>query len=316
MYLDLVSPNRFGVTKYFLDTTKEFTYSLGYTTKGMQKAYSMEFDDHGIIMMSHYVDDENAGTHYYSPVKIAHYALAAYNDYALNGDEKNLQIFNLHIRFLKENYALFNDRDDLVVWLTPSTNPKYNIPINYKSAIVQGLIMSALVRAYLVNGDSQALDLANKSVNILDIPVEEGGLLAQSKWGPMFEEYPCLPYSHVINGFMFCLIGLYDLYLIDKNNSVKQKFDVGISSLIKTFDDWILPYWSKYDLWDISNDKKVNLATRHYHFLHVDQLDILSQMSGKDELDQLSRLLVKQLKSPISFIRVYFNKFEKLILKK
>ena len=316
MYLDLVAPNRFGVTPYFLNPKEQFTYGLGYTTNGMQKAYSMEFDDQGIIMMSHYVDDENSGGHYYSPVKIAHYALAAYNDYITDGRQEMLDIFNKHIDFLKENYVHFNDDGETAIWLTPSTNPKYNIPVNYKSSIVQGLVISALSRAYVLNKDELALELANKATKILSVPVEEGGLLADSKWGKMYEEYPCTPYSHVINGFMFCLMGLYDLYLVNQKEETKQLFDEGIESLLKVLDDWIMPFWSKYDLWDLTNGKKENLATRHYHYLHIDQLDIMYQLSGREEFLELKKKLFRQLKSPVSFFRVYFNKFQKLILKK
>lgn len=316
MYIDLFFPNRFRVTESFLYPNDRFTYSLGYTTLGMQKAYSMVFDADGIIMMSHYVDDPNSGGHYYSPVKIAHYALAAYNDYVMEGDEAFLKKFNSHIDYLKKTWRNLNEDVNSIIWVTPSSNPKYNISYNYKSSIVQGLVISSLVRAYVLNQDQEALELGIKAANILEIEVENGGLLAKSQWGDMYEEYPCEPYSHVINGFMFCLIGLYDLFLVTRNDRIKTLFDKGINSLLNVIDDWILPYWSKYDLWDITCHKKVNLATRHYHYLHIDQLDILHKMTDNIKFLETKERLERQLISPISFLIVYFNKFEKLILKK
>ncbi len=315
---DIVSPNRFGVSREFLDASEDFSYSLDYTTHGMVHSYNMKFDNDGIIMMSHYIDDINAGSHYHSPVKIAHYALAAYNDYRKSLNSKYLDEFNKHVNWLKSNVSKLSmdHYGTCVVWKTPSTNPKYNLQINYVSAIVQGLVISALSRAYMLNNDIQALSLAKEAIKILEVPVEKGGLLANSAWGPMYEEYPALPYSHVVNGFMFCLMGLYDLNAVSLDKKAKALFDAGINTLISVIPAWLTTNWSKYDLWDLTNNKEVNLATRHYQLLHVDQLRILFYMSKETKLLSTADKLEQQSKNILSGIGIYYNKFRKLILKK
>lgn len=317
---DIVKPNRFGVNADCFYRGKPYPYSLDYSIAGMVEAYGMTFDDDGIIMMPHYIDhiekSKLSELYYYSPVKIAHYALGAYNDFLKDGSTGNLLKFDRHIQYLVENKEHFNNNKDIVIWRTPSSNPKYNLGNNYVSAIVQGLVISALVRAYTIKQDEDYLNLALKASNILLIPVEEGGLLATSKWGEAYEEYPSTPYSHVVNGFIFCLIGLKDLHMVSRNDKVGDLFDKGIETLIKMIDDWILPHWSKYDLLDITKGSAVNLATRHYHYLHIDQMEIMWLLTNNQFFKNTKNKLINQMNNPLNQLRIYTNKFKKLILKK
>lgn len=317
---DIIKPNRFGVSKNFIYNGEAYPYSLDYTKKGMIKAYDMTFDKNGIIMMAHYIDHiekyDLSEAHYHSPVKIAHYALGAFNDYLKDGDNENLEVFERHVKYLIDNKEYFKNNNDIVVWRTPSSNPKYDLGKNYVSAIVQGLIISVLARAYIIKQDESYLDTALKASKPLTIPVEEGGLLAKSKWGKAYEEYPCEPYSHVINGFIFCLIGLKDLHMVSKNDKIGDLFDTGVETLIKMIDGWILPYWSKYDLLDITKGSTINLATRHYHYLHIDQLEIMWILTDKIIFKECMEKLMSQMNNPLNQTRIYTNKFRKLILKK
>lgn len=317
---DIFAPNRFGVNKNCIYKGEPYPYSLDYTTKGMVEAYEMIFDKNGIIMMSHYIDhrvEQNASTlHYYSPVKIAHFALGAFNDYLKTGNEKTLHQFEKHIEYLVISKEYFGDNEEIILWRTPSSNPKYDLAENYVSAIVQGLVISALVRAYTLKKKSEYLDIALGATKLLNIPVEKGGLLADSKWGIAYEEYPCLPYSHVVNGFMFCLAGLKDLHMVSQDKKVGEMFDSGVDTLTNMLDHWILPYWSKYDLLDITKGNSVNLATRHYHYLHIDQLEIMWLMSEDQIFKNYRNKLIRQMNNPLNQTRIYANKFKKLILKK
>jgi hypothetical protein len=54
-----------------------------------------------------------------------------------------------------------------------------------------------------------------------------------------FEEYPSSPPSYVLNGFVYALFGLIDLYRVTNNQSVKFDIDRCISTLknrLKDFD--------------------------------------------------------------------------------
>ena len=84
---DMFYPLRFEVSdNYHPDKNIEsfnFPYGLDYTTDKMLRRYRMIKDHNGIVMFPHYIDHKSnsSDTHYYSPVKIAHYALASFNDF-------------------------------------------------------------------------------------------------------------------------------------------------------------------------------------------------------------------------------------------
>lgn len=80
------------------------------------------------------------------------------------------------------------------------------------SAMAQGHAMSLLSRAYSQSRNPLYLRAAYRAINPFLVPSSEGGVLTylfgQHPW---YEEYPTVPPSFVINGFMYALFGLYDL---------------------------------------------------------------------------------------------------------
>ena len=117
-----------------------------------------------------------------------------------------------------------------------------------------------------------------------------------------------MPYSHVVNGFMFCLIGLWDLHQVGQIAEAKELHDQGVDTLINLIPAWKLPYWSKYDLFDLTSGGRVNLSTRHYHFLHIDQLTLLHRQAGWAVLEETRGLFARQVKRWSSAVRIYANK--------
>lgn len=312
---DVRNPFRFNVSLKYLSGEDIWPYGLDYSSDGMHDYYKLKEDENGIIMMSHYIDHKSEESNYYSPVKIAHYALGAYNDYLKTGKDIYEIRFKKHLEFLVNNYSKLKIKDSGIVWTTPSTNPKYNIPMDYISAIVQGLVISALARGYELYKDEKYKELAEQALKIFRIPVEQGGILARTKWGNVYEEYPCLPYSHVVNGFIFSLMGLFDLWKICGSVDARLLYLEGIETLNKLLPEWYTKHWSKYDLRDISNNQSINLATHHYHCLHADQLKITYLQTGEEIFDKYYKLTEKQLNNRWVLMSVYFKKFQSLILK-
>lgn len=141
------------------------------------------------------------------------------------------------------------------------------------------------------------------------------GGLAKSQWGSFYEEYPAVPYSHVVNGFVFSLIGLHDSWRVLKIDLSKELFDVGVETLIKVLPFWYTSNWSKYDLRDLTNKQNVNLATHHYQCLHADLLRVLYLQSNCEDVLQYQQRTEQQLKNKWYLFLVYVNKFKSLILK-
>ncbi|XP_012552772.1 D-glucuronyl C5-epimerase [Bombyx mandarina] len=148
------------------------------------------------------------------------------------------------------------------------------------SAMSQGHAISVLARAYSRSGDVTYLQAARRALYVLDVPSHAGGVKAL--WMDKFvwyEEYPTKPPLFVLNGFIYTLLGLYDLHVIEGENSMslaKKMFDDGMTSL-KT----LLPLFdtgsgSFYDLRHFTLGVSPNIARWDYHATHVNQLYLLA----------------------------------------
>lgn len=65
-----------------------------------------------------------------------------------------------------------------------------------------------------------------------------------------FEEYPTTPGSFVLNGFLYSLLGLYDLASINRNgtNKSRQLYDEGMATLKEMLPLYDTGSGSIYDL--------------------------------------------------------------------
>jgi heparosan-N-sulfate-glucuronate 5-epimerase len=147
------------------------------------------------------------------------------------------------------------------------------------SAMGQGHALSLLARAYsaTTNNSHYGEACAKAVATIFDRPGTENGVRAMFMeklvW---FEEYPTTPSSFVLNGFMYALLGLYDVKALDVMGSAQKAetlYDLGMISL-KT----MLPLFDTgsgtfYDLRHFTVPGiSPNLARLDYHVTHINQL--------------------------------------------
>ncbi|CAG9095469.1 unnamed protein product [Plutella xylostella] len=122
--------------------------------------------------------------------------------------------------------------------------------------------------------------LSCRALSLLHVPSHAGGVKAM--WMDKYvwyEEYPTTPPLFVLNGFIYTLLGLYDLHITEGENSIslaKTMFDDGMISL-KT----LLPLFdtgsgSFYDLRHFTLGVSPNIARWDYHATHVNQLYLLA----------------------------------------
>ncbi|XP_048775492.1 D-glucuronyl C5-epimerase B-like [Ostrea edulis] len=150
------------------------------------------------------------------------------------------------------------------------------------SAMGQGQAISLLVRAYVASKDSTYLEAAGRALDIFDIPSSEGGVLAKflNKYD-WYEEYPTTPSSFVLNGFIYSLIGLYDLKEIaigrirEKAAKLYEKGMMTLKTMLPMFDSGIGTF---YDLRHITAGLAPNRARWDYHKVHIKQLYLLVEL--------------------------------------
>lgn len=156
------------------------------------------------------------------------------------------------------------------------------------SAMGQGHGISVLARAYYHSGgDRQYLDAALRALRPFRILSKDGGVLAQYLGQvPWYEEYPTHPPSFVLNGFIYSLIGLYDLLTLAPSLQAREAtvlFQQGMKSLKKLLLAFDTGSGTNYDLRHLTLGCAPNIARWDYHATHVNQLLLLATID-KDPL--------------------------------
>ncbi|NWZ86627.1 GLCE epimerase, partial [Poecile atricapillus] len=150
------------------------------------------------------------------------------------------------------------------------------------SAMAQGQAMSTLVRAYRLTGEPAFLSAALRATAPFKLPAERRGVKAvfmeRHDW---YEEYPTTPSSFVLNGFMYALIGLYDLKETageERGREARLLYERGMESLKAMLPLFDTGSGSVYDLRHFTLGTAPNLARWDYHTTHINQLQLLASV--------------------------------------
>lgn len=226
---------------------------------------------------------ESGGKSYPALAIIPAYALCNYNNYLKTKNQSYKEEFLNVVAWLEKNFV---EKDNYGYWETlhPIKGRGYHCKPPFISSLAQGLSISTLSRAYLITNNNAYLNLIEKTLNIYDIKVSDGGILEIDEAGNYwYEEYPNPKRpTHVLNGMIFSLIGPYDYYMITGNKKAKLIFDRGIKTLKKHLQDYELNLgflkWSRYDSY------KMFYASQHYHSMHIAQLKYLYEITNDEVL--------------------------------
>ena len=184
------------------------------------------------------------------------------------------------------------------------------LPPGWISAMGQGQAMSLLARAYFTFGTQAYVKALSQAIKPFTVSSTNGGVRAvfmeKYVW---YEEYPTIPSSFVLNGFIFSLIGLYDYKAlledkfkanstfslptninqeyralgVDLQNDYKlvaRLFDEGMTSLkamLPLYDGGSRTF---YDLRHFMLKMSPNVARWDYHLVHINQLALLKSLSA------------------------------------
>jgi len=219
----------------------------------------------------------------YRAVALAQYGLAEYG-YSLTGNTA------FHRKqCLISAKALLELQDDRGGWLYPFTSThgrtKYSLENGWYSAMAQGQAISLFARANALEPNPAYAEAAHRALAVLETPLEQGGVLTKISGRNdlvFYEEFPDFPAAHILNGFIFCLIGLYDGAQVFQDQEAGRMFRQGIQTL-KT----ILPLYdgdklSSYDLVHAVNPPRNRNIDRKYHIIHVKLLQALDAIEPSD----------------------------------
>jgi len=202
----------------------------------------------------------------YFPIAIFQYGLGCYDRYLINRDYQDLIDFYKIICWA-EQHLKENGSWDCFKMLKSA---KYNV-----SSMCQAEGASLLYRAYKNSGQQKYLCLAEKAIDYMLLPIEEGGTAKYEGDFIYLEEYPQEPRRSVLNGWIFSIFGLYDATLQNPDR-YKEKLNKTVETLANNLEFYDMKVWSRYDAVG-------NVASPAYHCLHIAQLDTLYDIFENDK---------------------------------
>ncbi len=269
--------------EYYMLFAEKADYQGAYDSSGIP-----QLDYHGLIGLQ------------YNPIAIAQFGLGNYNVWHRTGDPARRAKFFLIAAWLSSH--LEQNTHGLWVW-NHHFDWEYRDTLKapWYSALAQGQGISVLVRAYKESGDASYLDAAQRAFASFQQPIENGGVAFTDAAGDLwFEEYLVSPPTHILNGFIWALWGLYDYFLATRDQTAHELFSRGVRTLLHNLDCYDLGFWSLYEQ---SGTRLPMVASPFYHQLHIVQLRIMHRLTGEDQFARVADRWENYSRSPTNRTR-------------
>jgi hypothetical protein len=160
-------------------------------------------------------------------------------------------------------------------WLMKYDNPKYPwLTAPWTSALASGNAISALLRGWELFGLESHLAAAEAAYQALHQPRAGIRLYEEADNELWYEEYPAQPPVRVLNGHVYCLLGVADYARVSGDPEAESRWRRAAATAIAHLRDFDLGYWSAYDL------RWREPASIHYHKnIHIPQLRVLAALT-------------------------------------
>ena len=215
------------------------------------------------------------------PVAIFQYGLGAYDLYLQTGEPR------FEKKFLQCVKWTINHIDEKGRW----NNFSHYSPDYPYGAMAQGEGASLLIRGYKHTGKERYLKAAQKAIDFMLLPLEDGGTTKYEGDDVYLMEYTFK--GMVLNGSIFSWWGLYDYVLITNDDGeYKQMLEITLKTLIRVLPKFRCSYWSMYNLDGL-------IASPFYHNLHIAQMQAMFHLTAIPIFDEYAKKWIRQQKNPI-----------------
>jgi hypothetical protein len=242
----------------------------------LQKAdYAGHYDEQGIPLL----DYKGSLGRQYNPIAIAQFGLGNFNLFCRTGEPERGQKFLAVADWLVAN--LETNGAGLRVW-RHHFDWEYRTTLRgpWQSALAQGQGISVLVRAYSETSNPIYMEAAANAFAALQKETGEGGMVHVDDRGDLWlEEYIVSPPTHILNGFIWAMWGVYDYWLATDDEAARRLFAAAVGTLRRNVSRYDVGFWSLYEL---AGTWLKMLASPFYHRLHIAQLGVLHRLTGED----------------------------------
>ncbi len=263
--------------------------------------YPGYYDEHGIPMLDYH---GNVGLQY-NPIAIAQYGLGNYNLYCRTGEERRKAKFFNIADWLVEN--LEETSYGTRVWYHHfdwEYRDKLKAP--WYSGLAQGQGLSLLVRAHQESGNDCYLEAGREVFDTFKKDLKEGGVTCTDSKGYIWlEEAIVDPPTHILNGFIWAIWGVYDYFLHTKDQVASRLFEEAVKTLSDNLSEFDVGFWSLYEQ---SGTRMKMLASPFYHSLHIVQLKVMHKLTGDTIFKHFADKWDTYRKSPIKKSAALFYK--------
>jgi heparosan-N-sulfate-glucuronate 5-epimerase len=214
----------------------------------------------------------------HNPIAIAQYGLARFNRWLTTGAAEDsaawMAVAQWLVRELKPN------DHGVPVWMHHFDWPyRQVLKAPWYSGLAQGNGLSMLVRAARSTSDAQFADAAHAAFESFTRDVSAGGVMATDEQGDLWiEEYLVDPPSHILNGFIWALWGVYDYAQWSGSPQALKIWECCLNTLERRLHEFDTGWWSLYEA---RNQGEEMPASRYYHTLHITQLQVLHRQTGR-----------------------------------
>ena len=224
-------------------------------------------DERGVLL--------SGAQRYYHPIRIAQFALHRFGVWRSTQDPGARADFLAQANWLRDHQQR-EGTPGLYRFDFPWD--KYGAPSGWSSAMAQGEAISVLLRAHDVEPAAGYADAATNASQPFGAEIDRGGVVWQSGGEIFFEEIANEHAPHVLNGCIFALWGVWELW---ERGGGEQWLGPLIERCAGTLRRWLPRYdtgwWTLYSLMVSATDQP-HVATLKYHQFHIAQMRVLARI--------------------------------------
>ncbi len=263
--------------------------------------YPGPYDSQGIPML----DYRGALGLQYNPIAIAQWGLAHYNRFA----ETDEETYRLNARRAADWLCQNLEQNDRGLWVWNhhfDWEYRETLKAPWYSGLAQGQGVSLLLRVYALTKDAAYAVAAERAFVPLTRLIAEGGVIFEDGDRNLWiEEYLVSPPTHVLNGFIWALWGVFDDWSARADSTARNIFDRGVTTLLRNLERYDRGYWSLYEQ---SGTRLKMLASPFYHRLHIVQLRVMSQLTGEGKFEEVAQRWEGYAREPANRTRAWVEK--------
>jgi heparosan-N-sulfate-glucuronate 5-epimerase len=253
-----------------------------YMTLRQKADYGGPYDSQGIPML----DYRGVIGRQYNPIAIAQWGLANYNRFLETHEQTHRRKVLRAGDWLCQN--LEQNAHGVWVW-NHQFDWEYReiLKAPWFSGLAQGQGVSLLLRVHAMTAEPAYLSAAECAFVSLTRLIDDGGVLFEDDDANLWiEEYLVSPPTHILNGFIWALWGVFDCWLARKETTARNVFDRGAATLSRNLDKYDTGYWSLYEQ---SGTRLQMLASPFYHQLHTVQLRVMAKLTGNPQFEEVAQ---------------------------